>query len=100
MKRSNRLVILVGVLLAVLAFVAIVILLNNPNNGGTGGTEATPTTVDVLVATQDIAIDAWRIESAPPEMRHATSPPGSISPKRRICASIRSRTSTWPLCPR
>ena len=56
MKRSNRLVILVGVLLAVLAFVAIVILLNNPSNGGTGGTEATPTTVDVLVATQDIAI--------------------------------------------
>ena len=30
MKRSNRLVILVGVLLAVLAFVAIVILLNQP----------------------------------------------------------------------
>ena len=52
MKRSNRLVILVGVLLAVLAFVAIVILLNQ---------RETPTTVEettetVLVATEPIDI--------------------------------------------
>jgi Flp pilus assembly protein CpaB len=53
-KRSNRLVILVGVLLAVLAFVAIVILLNQ-DRGGTGE-EVVPTTETVLVATQDIAI--------------------------------------------
>jgi len=53
-KRSNRLVILVGVLLAVLAFVAIVILLNQ--GGGVGGEDpdATPTTVTVLVANEDI----------------------------------------------
>ncbi len=52
MKRSNRLVILVGVLLAVLAFVGIVVLLGRP-------TENLPPvvkTVKVLVATQDIAI--------------------------------------------
>lgn len=52
MKRSNRLVILVGVLLAVLAFVAIVILLNQR-------TEETPeaeVTQTVLVATEDIDI--------------------------------------------
>jgi Flp pilus assembly protein CpaB len=53
-KRSNRLVILVGVLLAVLAFVAIVILLNQ-DRGGTGE-DLEPTTETVLVATQDIAI--------------------------------------------
>ena len=53
MKRSNRLVILVGVLLAVLAFVAIVILLNQ-REVAEGPTE--PTTEVVLVATQDIAI--------------------------------------------
>jgi Flp pilus assembly protein CpaB len=53
-KRSNRLVILVGVLLAVLAFVAIVILLNQPT-GGTGEPEE-PATVNVLVATQNIEI--------------------------------------------
>ena len=53
MKRSNRLVILVGVLLAVLAFVGIVVLL-----GQTGGTNqpAQKTTVQVLVAKADIAI--------------------------------------------
>jgi len=51
-KRSNRLVILVGVLLAVLAFVGIVILLNSRP---TGPSQA-PTTVDVLVATEQIDI--------------------------------------------
>ena len=53
MKRSNRLVILVGVLLAVVAFVGIVVLLGN-NTGGPGTVEKT--TVDVLVAKVDIAI--------------------------------------------
>ena len=58
MKRSNRLVIFVGVLLAILAFVGIVIVLNNSGTGGGNGgaAEATPTTVAVLVAKQDIAI--------------------------------------------
>jgi pilus assembly protein CpaB len=51
-KRSNRLVILVGVLLAVLAFVAIVILLNQRQEAV--APEAVKETV--LVATQDIAI--------------------------------------------
>ena len=52
MKRSNRLVILVGVLLAVLAFVAIVILLNQRE------AEVAPEEVlqTVLVATEDIDI--------------------------------------------
>ena len=53
MKRSNRLVILVGVLLAVVAFVGIVVLLGN-NSSGPGTVEKT--TVDVLVAKVDIAI--------------------------------------------
>jgi Flp pilus assembly protein CpaB len=51
-KRSNRLVILVGVLLAVLAFVGIVVLLGQQK----GPTAVEKTTVDVLVAKQDIAI--------------------------------------------
>jgi len=51
-KRSNRLVILVGVLLAVLAFVAIVILLNQREEA----VAPEPVTETVLVATQDIAI--------------------------------------------
>ena len=53
MKRSNRLVILVGVLLAVLAFVAIVILLNRPDPGQTPVEDPT---VTVLVANEAIDI--------------------------------------------
>lgn len=52
MKRSNRLVILVGVLLAVLAFVGIVVLLSRPASGPT----VVDVTVKVLVAKADIAI--------------------------------------------
>jgi Flp pilus assembly protein CpaB len=51
-KRSNRLVILVGVLLAILAFVLVVILLNNQGQNN----PEQPTTVKVLVAKQDIDI--------------------------------------------
>jgi Flp pilus assembly protein CpaB len=50
-KRSNRLVILVGVLLAVLAFVGIVILLNSSGPGG-----PPKVTVTVTVAKKAIAI--------------------------------------------
>lgn len=53
MKRSNRLVILVGVLLAVLAFVLVVVLLNQQKPAGE---DVEPTTATVLVATTDIAI--------------------------------------------
>jgi Flp pilus assembly protein CpaB len=58
-KRSNRLVILVGVLLAVLAFVGIVVLLSQKTS-----TVAEKRTVDVLVAKNDIAIG----DSVTPEL--------------------------------
>jgi len=51
-KRSNRLVIFLGVLLAVAAFVGIVILLNTSGGTGTGP----PPKVNVLVAKVNIAI--------------------------------------------
>jgi pilus assembly protein CpaB len=69
-KRSNRLVILVGVLLAVLAFVAIVILLNQEPAGQPPEEEVT---VTVLVAEVPIAIgdpvtpDLVRSEEIDPE---------------------------------
>jgi len=66
-KRSNRLVILVGVLLAVLAFVAIVVLLNQQPSGN-GGTDEVPTTATVLVASEPIAIgDAVTPDKVTPE---------------------------------
>lgn len=52
MKRSNRLVILVGVLLAVLAFVGIIVVLNQNQ----AGTQVGPQMETVLVATNNIAI--------------------------------------------
>jgi Flp pilus assembly protein CpaB len=53
-KRSNRLVILVGVLLAVLAFVGVLFVLNQGGTGGPDGDDEL--TANVLVATEDIAI--------------------------------------------
>jgi pilus assembly protein CpaB len=54
LKRSNRLVLLVGVFLAIVAFVGILLLVRNPSNQG--GTPAVPTTGPVVVATVDIPL--------------------------------------------
>lgn len=58
MKRSNRLLILLGVVLAVIAFGAVLLLQGNSGgNGGTGGgASPTPGPVTVLVATQPIPL--------------------------------------------
>jgi len=55
LKRSNRLVLLIGALLAVVAFVGVVLLLNNGTSSG-GGTAAptAPTTAQVVFAKVDI----------------------------------------------
>lgn len=54
MKRSNRLVLLVGIFLAVVAFILIAIMLSG--GGGTGTPQPTaPTTTQVVVAARDIA---------------------------------------------
>jgi Flp pilus assembly protein CpaB len=53
LKRSNRLVLLVGVFLAVVAFVGILLLVRTPS--GTA-TPAVPTTADVVVASADIPL--------------------------------------------
>ena len=82
MKRSNRLVILVGVLLAVLAFVAIVILLRQ--GGGGTGEPVEPTTETVLVATQDIAIGDPVTPDVVEEMQ--------IDPEAVLGDPLRSRT--------
>jgi pilus assembly protein CpaB len=55
LKRSNRLVLLVGVFLAVIAFVG-VLLLSQGGGGGTGGPDATPTEATVVVAAADIPL--------------------------------------------
>ena len=55
MKRSNRLVLLVGVFLAVIAFVGIAILLSGPSKEIPGPT-AIPTELPTVIAAQDIPL--------------------------------------------
>jgi len=54
LKRSNRLVLLVGVFLAVIAFVGVILL--SQGGGGGGGTPEEPTTAIVVVAVEDIPL--------------------------------------------
>jgi pilus assembly protein CpaB len=59
LKRSNRLILLIGVFLAALAFVFVVILLSGGGSGGTGGPGATatpPAELDTVVAARDIPL--------------------------------------------
>ena len=60
MKRSNRLLILLGVVLAVIAFGAVILLSNGGGGGngsiGGGGATPTPPPVQVLVASQPIPL--------------------------------------------
>jgi pilus assembly protein CpaB len=76
-KRSNRLVILVGVLLAVLAFVGIVILLNSRPTVPGGGEV---TTVTVTVAREAIAIG----DPVTPELAEAKEVPVDAVEQTRI----------------
>ena len=56
MKRSNRLILLIGLFLAVVAFVGVIILTGNTSTGGvTPGPSPSPTTAKVVKATVDIA---------------------------------------------
>jgi pilus assembly protein CpaB len=57
LKRSNRLVLLIGVFLAVVAFVGIAIIIGDPNRGPGGGPAATPITkLNTVIATRDIPL--------------------------------------------
>ena len=57
MKRSNRLILLIGLFLAVIAFVGVIMLTGNNSSGGggTAGPTAPPTTAKVVKASVDIA---------------------------------------------
>lgn len=74
MKRSNRLVLLVGVFLAIVAFVGILLLLQSPATPT--GENAIPTEGDVVIATADIPLST-RIRADQVETR--TLPIAAIS---------------------
>jgi Flp pilus assembly protein CpaB len=56
LKRSNRLVLLVGVFLAVIAFVGIALILNGPGGGGGTPTPTVATVLPAVIAAKDIPL--------------------------------------------
>ena len=78
MKRSNRLVLLVGVFLAVIAFVGIALLLNGNGGGGTDKPEVI-TELPTVIATKDIALgttvtaDMFKVENRKIDARKTTA---------------------------
>jgi pilus assembly protein CpaB len=57
LKRSNRLILLIGILLAAIAFVGVVLLLgNNGGGGGGGGTGVDTSKTTIVVAATDVAL--------------------------------------------
>ncbi|HSO29293.1 MAG TPA: Flp pilus assembly protein CpaB [Candidatus Sulfomarinibacteraceae bacterium] len=56
MKRSNRLILLIGVFLAALAFVFVIVLLGGGQTGGGTSASAPPTEVETVIAARDIPL--------------------------------------------
>ena len=63
MKRSNRLILLIGVFLAVVAFVLIVIALSGPPNPNNQGQATPPPDLPTVIAAQDIPLGATITEA-------------------------------------
>lgn len=78
MKRSNRLILLIGVFLAIVTFVGIVLILGSGNRT-TGGPAAAPTELPTVFADRDIPLgtiitaDMLRQENRPVTSRDATA---------------------------
>ena len=85
MKRSNRLILLIGVFLAVVAFVLIVILLGDDGSGRHAARPTPPPDLPTVIATQDIALGVTITESMvttetmPQTARDARRLPGSVA---------------------
>jgi Flp pilus assembly protein CpaB len=82
LKRSNRLVLLVGVFLAVIAFVGIALLLGSPNRdngGGSSGATPPPVQLPTVIANKDIPLgvvvtqDMLTDQTLPVDQRRATA---------------------------
>ena len=95
MKRSNRLVLLIGVFLAVVAFVGIFVILGP--RSGTGGPQATPVSqLPTVIAARDIALgvrvtaDMFTEQELPVDQRN----PGSFQATSQIVGQIARRPIT------
>ena len=94
MKRSNRLVLLIGVFLAALAFVFVIILLNGGGGGTNPSASAPPSNVATVIATRDIALgvtitkDMLKTQELAPDVRNV----GAFGDPSQVVGSV-ARTS-------
>jgi Flp pilus assembly protein CpaB len=90
LKRSNRLVLLIGALLAVVAFVGIVLLLGQPGSGPSGPAATPPTTVSRVFAKVDIPlgtqVTADMLEARTIEIQNAA--PNSIPDPSLVISQV------------
>jgi pilus assembly protein CpaB len=79
LKRSNRLILLIGVFLAIVTFVGIVLLLGRPSGPGGGGQQQQPTELPTVFAERDIPLgtaitaEMLRTENRPVTTRDPTA---------------------------
>lgn len=90
MKRSNRLVLLIGVFLAALAFVFVIVLLGQPSGGPDPNASAPPSKVATVIASRDIALgvtitkDMLKTQDLEPEVRQ----PGAFGDTSQVIGSV------------
>ena len=95
MKRSNRLVLLIGVFLAVVAFVLIVILLG-PRSGDGGGATPTPSSINTVIAATDIPLGATITENmlTTQDLKVSERKPGAFENPSLIVGQVVRRNVT------
>jgi Flp pilus assembly protein CpaB len=96
LKRSNRLIMLIGFFLAAVAFVAVVMLLGSGAGGGGGnepGIDALNTTVVVAAADVPLGTTITAVMVATQDVREADKPPGSYT----LTSEVIGRTVTTQL---
>jgi Flp pilus assembly protein CpaB len=89
LKRSNRLVLLVGVFLAIVAFIGILLLMQGGDDGNNQGS-GPPTTVNVVVATNDIPLGT-RVQAGDVEVQvkeTTAAEPGYFSDTSQVIGKV------------
>jgi Flp pilus assembly protein CpaB len=89
LKRSNRLVLLVGVFLAIVAFIGILLLMQGGDDGNNQGS-GPPTTVNVVVATNDIPLGT-RVQAGDVEVQvkeTTAAEPGFFSDTSQVIGKV------------
>ena len=95
MKKSNRLILLVGVVLAAVAFVAIVFLFSSGGRGPTRATNALPTELPTVIASVDIPLGTQVRSDMLTVKNVAVADRAADAVRNRHRSSVRSSGPTW-----